>query len=190
MMLKILFFLTITFMDNLVQYSCFVLNVGRNRNNFYFSKYYIGFEISKTLLHANCDLSADSLYGRNGEDLVWEALRRDAAQEASREPLLASFMHASILSHYSLEQSLAFHMSNLLNSPAMISTQIQSIYLEALEKAPNFRDSLRLDILAVMLRDPAVTSYTDVLLYFKGFQALQTHRVAHWLWTTERATLG
>jgi serine O-acetyltransferase len=110
--------------------------------------------------------------------------------EASREPLLASFMHASILSHSTLEKSLAFHMANLLSSPAMISTQIQAIFLEALDKSPSFRLSLRLDIMAVMARDPAVKSYPDVLLYFKGFQALQAYRVSHWLWVTGRETLG
>lgn len=110
--------------------------------------------------------------------------------EASKEPLLASFMHASILSHSSFEKSLAYHMANLLNSPAMISTQIQALFLEAFENSEELRRSLRLDILAVMVRDPAVKSYTDVLLYFKGFQALQTHRVSHWLWKSGRVTLG
>lgn len=99
-------------------------------------------------------------------------------------------MHASVLSQSSLEKSLAFHLSNLLASPAMISTQLQALILEALDHSPTFRDSLRLDILAVMTRDPAVKSYTDVLLYFKGFHALQTHRVAHWLWKNKRKTLG
>lgn len=99
-------------------------------------------------------------------------------------------MHGSILSHSSLERSIAFHMANLLSSPAMLSTQIQALFLEALESSPNIRLALRLDILAVMLRDPAVKSYTDVILYFKGFHALQTYRVAHWLWSTGRTTLA
>jgi len=51
---------------------------------------------------------------------------------------------------------------------AMISTQIQALFLEAFEDSDLFRLSLRLDILAVMVRDPAVKSYTDVILYFKG----------------------
>jgi serine O-acetyltransferase len=72
----------------------------------------------------------------------------------------------------------------------MISTQIQALFLEALEQCPNFHKSLRLDILAVTVRDPAFNSYPDVLLHFKGFQALQTHRVSHWLWSTGRETLA
>lgn len=72
----------------------------------------------------------------------------------------------------------------------MISTQLQALFLEASENSSSFRDSLRLDILAVKTRDPAVKSYTDIFLYFKGFHALQTHRVAHWLWKNNRQTLG
>jgi serine O-acetyltransferase len=64
------------------------------------------------------------------------------------------------------------------------------VLLQAFEKCPEFHRSLRLDILAVMDRDPAVRTSPDVLLYFKGFQALQTHRVAHWLWKTGRSTLA
>jgi hypothetical protein len=71
-----------------------------------------------------------SIYGGSGEDLVWQNMRKDALIEASREPLLASFMHATILSHTTLERALAFHIANLLSSPAMISTQIQALFLE------------------------------------------------------------
>lgn len=50
--------------------------------------------------------------------------------------------------------------------------------------------TLRLDLLAVMERDPACTQLIDALLYFKGFHALQAHRVAHALWTTDRRPLA
>ncbi len=72
----------------------------------------------------------------------------------------------------------------------MINTQIQALILECTKLDPNFSVSIRKDILAVVTRDPAVKAYTDVLLYFKGFHALQTHRVAHWLWKNERTSLG
>lgn len=75
-------------------------------------------------------ISPKSIYGDVGEDNVWDSMRNDAQSEASKEPLLASFMHATILSHSSLERALAFHIANLLSSPAMISTQIQALILE------------------------------------------------------------
>ena len=35
-------------------------------------------------------------------------------------------------------------------------------------------------------RDPACERLIEPLLYFKGFHAIQTHRLAHWLWTNGR----
>ena len=72
----------------------------------------------------------------------------------------------------------------------MISTQIQALFLEAFENSVAFRHSIRCDILAVMERDPAVKTAPDVSLYCKGFQALQAHRVSHWLWKSGRPTLA
>jgi hypothetical protein len=116
----------------------------------------------------NTAITPESAYGEKGEDFVWESMRSDALKEASSEPLLASFMHASILSHSSLERALAFHIANLISSPAMISTQIQALILEFIDECPDFKTSLRMDILAVMDRDPAVRTSPDVILYFKG----------------------
>ena len=42
------------------------------------------------------------------------------------------------------------------------------------------------DIQAVRDRDPACFSFVMAALYFKGFQALQCHRVAHWMWRSNR----
>ena len=42
--------------------------------------------------------------------------------------------------------------------------------------------SMRCDIAAVYDRDPACDRHIEPLLYFKGFHAIQTHRLAHWLW--------
>jgi hypothetical protein len=128
-------------------------------------------QVQKSLVRSNLNklfINSPAAFGENGEDIVWIKLRKDAEIEAQREPLLASFMHATILSHSSLEKSLSFHMANQLSSPAMISTQIQALFLEAFDKSESFRSSVRSDILAVMDRDPAVKTSPDVLLYFKG----------------------
>lgn len=135
-------------------------------------------------------LTFDHMYGDDGEDYVWEMIRSDAEYEASQEPLLASFMHATILSHSSLEQALSFHIANQLTSAAMIGTQIQALMLEVYAKDESLKDALRKDVIAVVDRDPATKSFTDVILYLKGFQALQAYRISHYLWTHERQTLA
>ena len=47
-----------------------------------------------------------------------------------------------------------------------------------------------LDARAVYERDPACSGYIQPFLYFKGYQALQSYRVAHWLWNEGRHTLA
>ena len=119
-------------------------------------------------------------------DQVWKQLLSEAKTEAEKEPLLVSFLFSSILNHKSLESALAFHMANRLMSSSMMSTQVQVLFLEALENSPTFKYSLRKDMMAVMKRDPACTCLPDVFLYFKGFHALQTYRVANYLWRKDR----
>ena len=42
------------------------------------------------------------------------------------------------------------------------------------------------DLQAVVDRDPACEKFAQALLYFKGFQAIQCHRLNHWLWRNNR----
>jgi serine O-acetyltransferase len=46
------------------------------------------------------------------------------------------------------------------------------------------------DLTAVRDRDPACPDLLTPLLWFKGFQAVQIHRVAHWLWAHGRIHLA
>lgn len=123
-------------------------------------------------------------------DEVWMSMRSEAKKAAEKEALLVSFMSSTILNQRSLESSLSFHLANKLTGPSMMATQIQALFLECLSDSAEFRRSARRDMVAVRDRDPACTSYHDALLYFKGYQALQTHRVSHWLHTKGRYTLA
>jgi serine O-acetyltransferase len=138
------------------------------------------------LFYPDIDLSIpESIYSET-KDVVWDLMRWEAYQEAQREPLLVSFFYSSILNHDTLESSLSFLLANKLASPAMISTQVQSLVAEALRNDPSVGRAIRADIMAVRDRDPACTCLPDVFLYFKGFQALQTYRVAHILWEKKK----
>jgi serine O-acetyltransferase len=142
------------------------------------------------LFYPDIDLSIPESVYSESTDIVWDLLRWEAFQEAQREPLLVSFLYSTILNHRSLESSLAFLLANRLSSPAMISTQIQSLILEAFANDPAIGRCLRADIMAVRDRDPACTCLPDVFLYFKGFHALQTYRVAHAMWKMRKTVLA
>jgi serine O-acetyltransferase len=42
----------------------------------------------------------------------------------------------------------------------------------------------------VFERDPACHSYVQAFLFYKGFHALQCHRIAHWLWLQDRTPIA
>ena len=46
------------------------------------------------------------------------------------------------------------------------------------------------DVIAVRERDPSCTAYSSALLYYKGYHALQTHRIAHGLWERGQRVLA
>ncbi|KAK9823693.1 hypothetical protein WJX72_004670 [[Myrmecia] bisecta] len=113
---------------------------------------------------------------------VWQAIRKEAAADAKIEPLLSSFLYASILSHDSFAHSLAFVLANRLSDPTMLATELFEVFLGVLEKHPEVEQAALADTIAVRERDPACTCYSGALLYFKGYHAIQAHRISHALW--------
>jgi serine O-acetyltransferase len=55
---------------------------------------------------------------------------------------------------------------------------------------PAIGEAVRADLSAVFQRDPACHSYAQAFLFFKGFHALESYRVAHYLWTHARQTMA
>jgi serine O-acetyltransferase len=123
-------------------------------------------------------------------DPVWERIREETAKHASDEPILASFLHATILNHTCLEAALSFHLAYQLDSPTASSLLLREVMLEAFDSDDYIRCAVRADLLAVEERDSACHELYIPFLYFKGFHALQTHRVAHWLWNRGRESLA
>ena len=125
-----------------------------------------------------------------GQPAVWAALRTEAAQAAAGEPALASLLYATILSHELLVDALAFQLGRKLGDGELNAMTVRSICWEAFYGDPDSLVKVEADLQAVLERDPACKGYLQPFLYFKGFQALQTHRVAHWLWSQGRHTLA
>jgi len=124
------------------------------------------------------------------KDPIWERIREETARHASDEPILASFLHATILNHTRLEAALSFHLANQLDSPTASSLLLREVMLEAMDGDCGLYDAVRADLMAVEERDSACHELYIPFLYFKGFHALQTHRVSHCLWQQGRESLA
>lgn len=114
-------------------------------------------------------------------DLVWERIRAEAQDAIAKEPVLGSIFHAAVLNHRSLAQALAYRLSQKLAAPELSEQLLREIMNDAHEADPSLVESARADIVATYDRDPACDRFLKPLLYFKGFQAVQSHRIAHWL---------
>lgn len=123
---------------------------------------------------------------QNITDSVWEALRTEAHALSAREPLLASFSHSCVLKHNDMGAALAFILSNKLADGVMPAMTLYELFLEACQTTSEIACSAANDMIAVLERDPAIDEYLTVLLYLKGFHAIQTHRIAHFLWHHQR----
>ncbi|GLT82543.1 hypothetical protein SLE2022_009070 [Rubroshorea leprosula] len=126
----------------------------------------------------------------SGGDPIWDAVREEAKLEAEKEPILSSFLYASILSHDCLEQALAFVLANRLQNPTLLATQLMDIFHDVMMHDRDIQRAIRLDVQAFKERDPACLSYCSALLYFKGYHSLQSYRVAHALWKQDRKILA
>lgn len=128
--------------------------------------------------------------GADGQDRIWQQIREETRIAIANEPILASFMHATILHHEQLECALSYHLANQLDSPSASSMMLREVFLEAFSRDASIGQAIRDDLDAVLERDSACHEYHLPFLYFKGFHALQTHRVAHWLWLEGRQSLA
>jgi len=119
-------------------------------------------------------------------DPVWQRIRDEAEDAVRGEPELASFIYSSLLHHDTLEAAIVHRIAERLDHPDVTGELIRQAYTDAIEDEPNIGDAFRADIVATVDRDPATDRFLEPLLYYKGFHAIQTHRLAHWLWSKGR----
>ena len=123
-------------------------------------------------------------------DPVWDRILREAAEAVKDEPLLGGMVHYSVLHYPTLEKALSYRISLKLANGEMSEQILRDICDEAFAAEPDIAQATRADIVAVHERDPACHRYLQPLLFFKGFQAIQTYRVAHWLWKQGRRDMA
>ena len=115
-------------------------------------------------------------------DPVWARIRQEAEEIVRREPELATFIFSTILHHDTLEAAVVHRVTERLDSADVSAELIRQAYADALEGEPAMGVAFRADIVATVDRDPATDRFIDPVLYYKGFHAIQAHRLAHWLW--------
>lgn len=115
-------------------------------------------------------------------EALWLRLRHEADEAVARDPMLAPLFFESVINQPSFEEAVFYRIGTRLKNEAVPRALLVTIFRRAVSMDPSIAAAMRADILAVMERDPACDRYLEPFLYFKGFHAIQTHRMAHWLW--------
>ncbi|UYO00586.1 MAG: serine O-acetyltransferase [Devosia sp.] len=112
-------------------------------------------------------------------DPVWEAVRAGARQILDAEPALANLVLSNVLNHDSFEAALSHRLAARLDHEEVSADMIRQSFAEIIRDDPSIGNAARADLAATLERDPACHRAIEPLLFFKGYQAIQTHRFAH-----------
>ena len=119
-------------------------------------------------------------------DPVWDRIRAEAEDITRLDTSLGGFIFTSVLNPDSFEEALCHRLAQRLGNADISAELIVQGFEDALEADPDIGVAARADIIAIHDRDPACHRFIEPLLYFKGFQAIQTYRMAHRLYEMGR----
>ena len=114
-------------------------------------------------------------------DPVWESLRTEATSIIESDPTMVGFMYANILNKRSLHEAIIHRICERLHQSDFSGNTIRSAFMLMEKESSDWADTVRVDIAAYYERDPACSRFIEPVLYFKGFHAVQTYRLAHFL---------
>lgn len=121
---------------------------------------------------------------------VWEDVRKQAEEIAAAEPQMEPLLNDVILSRSCIGGAIAARLARKLAREDMTRAELEPILEGVFVGNPSITESAAMDMLAIFDRDPACHSPLEPLLFFKGFLAITTYRVAHSLWTMGRRSLA
>lgn len=121
---------------------------------------------------------------------IWTTVKNEISEKITEEPVLVNYFSKRILQHETLASAVSELLSVKLASVELSAGTLKELFDQALREDPRIGEQIARDLQATCERDPAVTFYATALLFFKGFQALQAYRIAHYFWNQNRFALA
>ena len=126
----------------------------------------------------------------NLADRIWADIFTAAEQAAEREPKLTGLLDDVVLSRNKLATAVSVRLARKLSRRDMGRDDLEPLIRSLLKNNPTVVDMMAADLRAVVERDAACHNALEPLMFFKGFHALATYRLAHILWQQERHMLA
>jgi serine O-acetyltransferase len=116
---------------------------------------------------------------QNGSmDPIWLHIRSEAADILASDGDLVAFVRQNVIDQPSFDAAVIARLASRLDHPNVPRATIFEIFMSMATSDHSIGEGFRADLLAVADRDPACSRMVEPLLYFKGYHALQTHRMA------------
>jgi serine O-acetyltransferase len=125
-----------------------------------------------------------------GVEALWQRLRCDARRAAEAEAELRGFLDQAVLLQPSFAAALAALLAAKLAGAGVSAERLRQIAVSSMAEDTEIEAAALADLAAICMRDPAADGCLTPFLYYKGFHALQWHRVGHYLWRHRRRDLA
>lgn len=126
----------------------------------------------------------------SAEHELWGSLRREIAAAAVREEALRCSLEIAVLRHDGFASALAALLGRKLADDVMSADRLESLARATMDEAPPIVTAALADLVAIRTRDPAAEGYAEPFLYYKGFHALEWHRIGHALYRGGRRDIA
>ena len=121
---------------------------------------------------------------------LWDLLQRQARDLAARTPALRSALRAAINDQESFGSGLAMRLAQALRRSVPDDFDLGSIFSDVLSRHPEIAHAAQLDLEKLASTNPACPDALTGFMSFRGFQALQLHRINHALWSEGQEQLA
>lgn len=121
---------------------------------------------------------------------IWDKIIHEAKIASKEEPILSNFYDENILKHQKLSSSLSYILSTKLSTSMVSKNSIENIFNAIYLDDFFMLNTVIKDLKAILQRDPVSNNYLVPFLYFKGFHALQSYRISHYLWNKKKYSLS
>ncbi|MFE8873007.1 serine O-acetyltransferase [Acetobacter persici] len=121
-------------------------------------------------------------------ELLWQEMVEQAC--VCHDLLVRGLLATGIRSHADFASALAALLGRKLGDRSVAADALVELVKESFDAQPEIVCAAAADMVAIRERDPACPDYVTPFLFFKGFHAVQSYRVAHWLWRAGRRHLA
>jgi serine O-acetyltransferase len=121
---------------------------------------------------------------------LWARIRSEALEISAREVGLRGFLDTAVFQNDGFAEALVKLLARKLGDVFMSSDRLGALARGAFADDPAILAAAAADLAAITMRDPAAQNISTPFLYYKGFHALEWHRVGNFLWRQGRREIA